>query len=75
VVKIKEITLHLTKKLPIEGIPFSNKEAGFSITYGVGDEELNDSELIKMWADVKRQVKIGLDEDEAEWQMKDGKKV
>ena len=68
--KVKTIELHLTKKLPIEGIQYSNKEAGYHITVEI--EKGEEIDHFKLWEKIKDQVAIGLDEEEQGWLMGSG---
>ena len=56
--KIKEITLSASKKLPIDHQAFTNKESAFSMTVEIEEGE----DISKLWQMVKQQVEIGLQE-------------
>ena len=63
--KIKDFTLHLTKK--IQKAQFEPLEAGVGITVEIGEKEDWKEESHKLWQELKKQVEEGLDQDTEEW--------
>ncbi len=63
--KVKKLTFSLTRKMPIEGIQYSNKESTFGMEVELSENEKIDEN--KIWDQIKHQVAVGLDEDEQEW--------
>jgi len=54
--KIKTATIYKTKKIPIAGIQYSNKEASVSLTIEPENGEISEKDYKKIWEEIDREI-------------------
>ena len=65
--KVQEITVSKTIKIPVPGIQYSNQESSCSMTVSVDEGEDPAKVFGRAWEEIKRQVEAGLDADAPSW--------
>jgi len=65
--KVLEITVSKTMKIPVPGVPYSNQETSCSMTASVEENEDYKKVFNEAWEEIKTQVTNGMDADAPAW--------